>query len=601
MTMRTRNRPKDGRPLTCRVFVAGLLLASASSTWAALRYVDVNSTNATRPYITWATAAQTIQDAVDAAVAGDEIVVTNGIYVTGGRAIPGNPTTNRVVVDKAVNVRSVNGPGFTAIHGATTGSGIRCVYLTNYATLSGFTLTHGLAQFGGGLWCQSTNSVASNCVVSGNRAFTTSPQLLGAGGGAYGGTLNHCTLSANSAASGGGAAWATLNDCILSDNRASAGMVLVFPHWQAGYIGRGGGAADCTLNNCTLTSNGVSGIIVNGVYPGAGGGAAGGILKNCSLRDNWASGLLSYGGGASSGTLNNCALSGNSSELDGGGAAECVLNNCTLTRNSAANSGGGVAGCTLNNCIVYYNTSPNAANYDGEFSNLNYSCTTPQPANGVGNITNAPLFADLAAGNLRLQFNSACIDAGLNAFAPAGPDLDGNRRIVGRGVDMGAFEFQSLSSISHGKDNRAPEVPLALELPADENKVHFQAYAAGVQIYAWNGTAWVFQGPEAVLYADMGAHSEIGIHYAGPTWENQSGGKVVGAAIANAPSPNTNSIPLLLIRAISNEGPGLFARTTFIQRVNTVGGRAPASAGTTTGQIARVPYTAEYFFYRAAK
>jgi hypothetical protein len=106
-----------------------------------------------------------------------------------------------------------------------------------------------------------------------------------------------------------------------------------------------------------------------------------------------------------------------------------------------------------------------------------------------------------------------------------------------------------------------------------------------------------FQAPEAVLFSDAGTHGEIGIHYVGPTWESESGSKVKGAAIANAPSPNANSIPLLLLKAVSTEGPGVFERTTFIQRLNTVGGRAPATGGT-TGQVVRVPYTAEYFFYR---
>src|SRR6185369_5721691 len=61
-----------------------------------------------------------------------------------------------------------------------------------------------------------------------------------------------------------------------------------------------------------------------------------------------------------------------------------------------------------------------------------------------------PLFVDQAFGNLRLQSNSPCINAGLNTFAPAGPDLDDNPRTVGGTVDMGAYEYQSLDLISSG-------------------------------------------------------------------------------------------------------------------------------------------------------
>jgi hypothetical protein len=162
-------------------------------------------------------------------------------------------------------------------------------------------------------------------------------------------------------------------------------------------------------------------------------------------------------------TLNNCTLSGNQAEVDpdtsvggyGGGANTCTLDNCTMTSNSASIWGGGVVSGTLNNCIVYFNVAPQGENYDSS-STLNYCCTTPQPTNGVGNITNAPLFVDQGAGNLRLQSNSPCINAGLNALAPAGPDLDGYPRIKGGTVDIGAYEFEVVHYVDMNSAHPAP-------------------------------------------------------------------------------------------------------------------------------------------------
>jgi len=152
-----------------------------------------------------------------------------------------------------------------------------------------------------------------------------------------------------------------------------------------------------------------------------------------------------------------------------------------------------------------------------------------------------------------------------------------------------------------GNDHRAPDLSdyTILEAPAG-NKVAFYAYGEGVQIYRWSGTSWVFVKPEAVLYANEDAEGVVGIHYVGPTWESNSGSYVVGSVLQRS-SPNPSAIPWLLLKAVDSDGPGVFGGITYIQRVHTVGGLAPATPGDFVGEEARVPYAADYFFYRKHK
>lgn len=136
------------------------------------------------------------------------------------------------------------------------------------------------------------------------------------------------------------------------------------------------------------------------------------------------------------------------------------------------------------------------------------------------------------------------------------------------------------------------------EINAPEgSKLVYHAYAEGVQIYQWDGTTWAFRGPSARLYADAGGRGLIGTHYAGPTWASHSGSLVVGRL--NTPCEvGPANIPWLLLDGVRSEGPGIFEGVASIQRVNTAGGRAPSAPGS-LGEVRNVPYTAEYFFYRA--
>src|SRR5437773_4312298 len=236
---------------------ANVLVLSAMSASAAIRYVDVNSGSPTPPYTDWTTAATTIQDAVDTAVDGDQILVTNGVYETGERVVVGE-MANRVAVDKTVTVQSVNGAAVTVIRGfqvpgTTNGdSAIRCVYLTNGAALVGFTLTNGATrstgdnlreQSGGGVLCESTNAVVSNCVLTGNAASS-------GGGGAYGGTLNNCIVYYNNAPNGDNYLYSSFShSCTTPVPPEGVGNISAEPqladlsHLSAGSPCRGAGSA----------------------------------------------------------------------------------------------------------------------------------------------------------------------------------------------------------------------------------------------------------------------------------------------------------------------------------------------------------------------
>lgn len=165
---------------------------------------------------------------------------------------------------------------------------------------------------------------------------------------------------------------------------------------------------------------------------------------------------------------------------------------------------------------------------------------------------------------------------------------------------LGLLTLVAPAAAAPGNDHRAPDLGDCQELQVESgNKVALHVLGVGVQIYRWNGTSWNFVAPEAVLFANAGADGEVGIHFGGPTWQSNSGGKVVGTVLKFC-TPDPDAIPWLLLKSVPEltEGPGIFGRVTYIQRLNTVGGKAPTAPGDFLGQVARIPYTADYYFYR---
>jgi hypothetical protein len=147
----------------------------------------------------------------------------------------------------------------------------------------------------------------------------------------------------------------------------------------------------------------------------------------------------------------------------------------------------------------------------------------------------------------------------------------------------------------------SPTVPAELQVPGGTApKLHL--FGRGVQIYScaatpMGGYAWTFSAPEAELFDDK--QTQQGKHYGGPTWELNDGSKVVGKVLANVTAPAADAVPWLLLQVVSNSGTGVLADAQYIQRLDTVGGKAPASGcdATTAGQEARVAYTADYYFW----
>jgi hypothetical protein len=363
------NPMKTGRIIPLTLVFLTLL---APTVPAATLYVDLNCPNPTPPFADWTTAATNIQIAIDAASAGDTVLVTNGIFTlsnSGGRMMDGH-LTNLVVINKAITVQSVNGPSYTTIQCPGVGNSIRsvrCVWLTNNATLMGFTLTGGGTRSGtgttydtgGGVWGSSTNASVVNCLIISNYAWFQ-------GGGAYRVALNNCVIQSNRCS----------NDISPTDH----------PY--------GCGASSCNLSNCVLKQNFTYAQDVLGV------GAYNSYLQNCAIIQNIGGikGSAIYGG-----SLLNCTVYSNTYVTTAVDSAK--LTNCIVWGN-----GGSVA---TTNCTVAYSD-------------------TDSPVSGAGNISANP---QLLGDGYHVAVASPCFGAGTNLAMGTDIDFEAWANPPSMGVD----------------------------------------------------------------------------------------------------------------------------------------------------------------------
>ena len=145
-----------------------------------------------------------------------------------------------------------------------------------------------------------------------------------------------------------------------------------------------------------------------------------------------------------------------------------------------------------------------------------------------------------------------------------------------------------------------PDVPFPQIQVGEGNKVFLIGHAFGVQIYTCNGSVWSSAVPRASLFGDNG--KLIIHHFAGPSWQAKDGSTAVGTVVDKV-TPDLTAIPWVLLSTTTTPGPDgdRLVDTTFIQRINTVGGLTPPAAdcnAATAGTVVEVPYTADYVFWK---
>jgi Protein of unknown function (DUF3455) len=162
-------------------------------------------------------------------------------------------------------------------------------------------------------------------------------------------------------------------------------------------------------------------------------------------------------------------------------------------------------------------------------------------------------------------------------------------------VDLAAAQARA------GDPPAPPAVPPPLRVPSGARLIA-RFHATGAQVYACAASAagpfaWTLKRPDAKLFDAAGAAA--GTHGAGPSWTANDGSAVIGEKVAQAEAPAPASVPWLLLRATSTSGHGQFSQVTYVQRVDTQGGKAPATGceAAKAGTETRANYSADYYFF----
>ncbi len=416
----------------------------------------------------------TVQAGINAAAAGDTVLVDSGVY-----------TENIDFLGKAITVKSVNGAANTVIDGNKLDSVV--IFRTNEkenSFLSWFTVRNGLSANGGGILCQSASPVIVDCNIINNTAVAY-------GGGIFCNDLaspviTNCFIDGNAADMGGGikctGASPVVRNCIISNNSSAQGgggicfvdssSIITYCTIVSNMAVKGGGGICLDNSSPKITKSTIRG---NKAFESGGGitctNLAAPEITACIISNNTAD---KSGGGincnATSPTVANCVITGNTANFVGGGincrSASPTVTNCTFADNNVGIGGGGIASVdtsaspNVKNSIFENNTAAGTLNEilvaQNNSITISYSDINPAYVLGTGtlilnhNINEFPQF--IGGGDYGLLSGSPCIDTGISSGAPT-DDLDGNNRpqpgTIG-GIarhDMGAYEYATQPTV----------------------------------------------------------------------------------------------------------------------------------------------------------